>query len=51
MKKSYQSREACFVCSSPYQIIGAISIAKYQKLDADLIITGEFPDYDIVAKN
>lgn len=47
--KQYRNREACFICSSPYQIIGAIGIVKSEKLDADLYVTGEFPGYDVLA--
>ena len=49
MKKRVILREACFVCSSPYQIISTISIQKTNKFDADLYIFGTFPDYEILA--
>ena len=38
-------REACFACTTPYQIIGAISISLEKKLDADLFVFGMFPKY------
>lgn len=44
-----QQREACFACSTPYQVMGAISITIYKKLDADIYIFGMFPGYAEVA--
>lgn len=49
MNQRLVERDACFVCSSPYQIIGAISIVKNEKMNADLYITSEFPGYDNIA--
>ena len=40
---------ACFACTTPYQIMGAISIVCAEKLNADLIIFGMFEDYQAVA--
>ena len=38
-----ETRDACFICSSPYQIIGAIGIVKGKNLCADLYISpGEY---------
>ena len=45
----YLLREACFACTTPYQILGAISITLGYKLDADLYIFGMFPNYDEIA--
>lgn len=44
-------REACFACTTPYQLIGAISITLGKKLDADLFVFGMFPNYEIVCEN
>jgi len=44
-------REACFACTTPYQVIGAISITIEKKLDADLFVFGMFPNYVNVCKN
>ncbi|MCI8566633.1 MAG: hypothetical protein HFI39_10010 [Lachnospiraceae bacterium] len=48
MKK--EMREACFVCTTPYQVIGAISIVNAYKIDADIYILGMFDAYREVAK-
>ncbi len=47
----YKRKEACFVCSSPYQIISAISIAMSRNMKADLFIFGSFPNFVSVADN
>lgn len=44
-------REACFACTTPYQIIGAISITLGNNLDADLYVFGMFPNYEDVCEN
>ena len=44
-------REACFACTTPYQVIGAISITLGEKLDADLFVFGMFPNYKAVCEN
>ena len=49
MKKRYQNHGTCFICTSPYQLIGAIGIAKKLDTDSDLYISGEFPGYDVMA--
>ena len=43
-------REACFVCSSPYQVIGVLGIQLKLRLDADIFIFSSFPDYDRLAE-
>lgn len=43
-------KEACFACTTPYQIMGAISILINQPLEADIFIFGMFKDYLTVAK-
>lgn len=43
--------EACFACTTPYQIIGAISITLGKKIDADLFVFGMFPNYQVVCEN
>ena len=50
MSENYKTREACFICSSPYQIINAISIITNKEMDADLYIFGAFPGYEIIAE-
>lgn len=47
----YTIKQACFACTTPYQIIGAISITLQYKLNADLYIFGMFPNYEVVADN
>lgn len=47
--KSYTMRDACFACTTPYQIIGAIEITHALQLDADLYIFGVFPNSQTVA--
>lgn len=47
--RDYELRDACFACTTPYQVIGAISITMELKLDADLYIFGMFPHYREVA--
>ena len=42
-------REACFACTTPYQVMGAINITKSQQTDADIYIFGMFPGYEDVA--
>ena len=43
-------RQACFACTTPYQVLGAISITKQENLDADLYIFGMFSGYEKVAE-
>ena len=43
-------RQACFACTTPYQVMGALSITKSKKLDADIYIFGMFSDYENVAE-
>lgn len=46
-----KTRDACFICSSPYQIIGAIGIVKSKNLCADLYIApGEYKVDDSLVK-
>lgn len=48
--KKYDYKDACFACTTPYQVIGAISITICNQLDADLYIFGMFPNYNIIAE-
>lgn len=48
--KSYKYKEACFACTTPYQVLGAISITLNNQLEADLYIFGMFPNYQVVAE-
>lgn len=43
------TREACFACTTPYQIMGAISIVTSRSLEADLYLFGMFEGYEEVA--
>lgn len=47
MKSAYSS--ICIVCTTPYQLIGAISIVQGFHIVADLFLFGMFPDYDVIA--
>lgn len=49
MKSGYNIRQACFVCTTPYQIIGAISIVLAKKLEADIFICSTFSSYNELA--
>lgn len=46
---SITKRHACFAATTPYQIIGAISITINDHLDADLYLFGMFNGYNDVA--
>lgn len=50
MKTDAEKRDACFLCSSPYQVIGAVSIASGTEPDADLYLFGSFPGHEELAK-
>ncbi len=43
-------RDACFACTTPYQVMGAISFAKEEQLDADIYIFGMFSNYREIAE-
>lgn len=43
-------RQACFACTTPYQVIGAISITIGKQLDADLYVFGMFPKYEEICE-
>lgn len=45
----YTIKKACFACTTPYQVIGAISIVKSEHLQADIYIFGTFPDHDLLS--
>lgn len=42
-------REACFACTTPYQVMGAISIVTEGQIDADIYIFGMFEGYREIA--
>ena len=47
----YQYRNACFVCTTPYQVIGAVSIVKSEGIEADIYIFGTFSNHvDLAAR-
>ncbi len=50
MKKGLFFREACFVCTSPYQLLNSIAIIQNHKMDADLYIFSTFPCFKEVAE-
>ena len=41
--------KACFACTTPYQILGAVSIAAAGQAPADLIVFGMFDGYEALA--
>ena len=45
-----ERRTACFVCTTPYQIMGAIAIVQDKQMDADLYFYGTFNRYEDVAE-
>ena len=45
MRSPAAVRQACFACTTPYQIIGAAAIASAYGLQADLYIFGMFDNY------
>ncbi|XCP85372.1 polysialyltransferase family glycosyltransferase [Roseburia hominis] len=49
-RQNYELKDAYFACTTPYQVIGAISITLCLGLEADLYIFGMFPHYEEVAK-
>ena len=42
-------RRACFACTTPYQIMGAVSIVTAEGMTADLIVFGMFDGYEDLA--
>ena len=50
MPKQYEMRKACFACTTPYQVLGAVSIVLEEKIDADIYVFGTFSDYLETAK-
>ena len=49
MTNAMVRREACFICTSPFQVLGAISIVAKERMEADLFLIGTFRDSEIVA--
>ena len=50
MKNNYiEHRTACFACTTPYQLLGAINIVQFFNLDADMYLFGLFDEYQSVA--
>ena len=43
-------REACFACTTPYQVLSSIAVQKDRKLDADLYVFGMFENYRSVCE-
>ena len=43
-------KKACFACTTPFQLIGAIAIAQRLRLETDLYLYGMFDGYKDVAK-
>lgn len=50
-KNNSDSHRVCFACTTPYQIMNAISIVHSSLLDADIFIFDTFKGFDIVAEN
>lgn len=46
----YEKRQACFVCTTPYQILGAIAIVLGKRIEADLYVFRVFKGCEEVAK-
>lgn len=44
------NRHSCFDCTTPYQLMGAISIAQSTGIESDLYLFGMFPGYDEIAE-
>lgn len=42
--------DACYFCTTPFQIIGAISLMEQNEENADLYIVGQFPNFKEVAR-
>ena len=49
MHRKYEMRDACFVCTTPYQILGAVSIACEEKVKGDIYVFGTFSGYKEIA--
>ena len=43
--RTYDLQKACFACTTPYQVLGAISIVRSEKLCADIYIFSMFSGY------
>lgn len=46
-----ENRQACFTCTTPYQVIGAMSICMNNKIDADIYVFGMFNGYKDLCVN
>lgn len=49
-KQSEKAVPVCLTCTTPYQLMGAISIVQGLKLEADLYLFGMFSGYDRIAE-
>ena len=45
-----QNRPACFLCTTPLQVLGAIDLVQGLELDADIILFDDFADYVLVGE-
>lgn len=45
-----QHQKGCFACTTPYQIMNAISIVYENLIDADIIIFDTFKGFEEIAK-
>ena len=43
-------REACFACTTPYQVLSSIAVQLEKKLDADLYVFGMFENYQAMSE-
>lgn len=48
--RTMEHRYACFACTTPYQLLGAISIVQGNGIEADLYLIGSFDGYEEIAK-
>lgn len=49
-KQNEKGVKACFACTTPYQLMGAISIAQSKDIKGDLYVFGMFSGYDEIAE-
>lgn len=51
MKKKADKRNDCYLCTTPFQILGAVSIAFNSPRKADIFIFDDFKDYKKICEN
>ncbi len=50
MLKKMVHRNACYLCTTPLQVLGAINLEMHLKQNADIFLFDDFDDYRFVAK-